>query len=44
MVERGPLADAKWLLHTEDAHELYRRFGFGEPAPRLMERPRPGAA
>jgi GNAT superfamily N-acetyltransferase len=38
MVERGPLAGRKWLLHTEDAHPLYRRFGFGEPSYKLMER------
>ena len=29
----------RWLLGTRDAHELYRRFGFGEPvAGVLMER------
>ena len=28
----------RWLLHTGDAHALYRRFGFGDPGPRLMER------
>jgi GNAT superfamily N-acetyltransferase len=29
----------RWLLGTRDAHELYRRFGFGEPRPNvLMER------
>jgi GNAT superfamily N-acetyltransferase len=39
MVERGPLAHLRWLLHTRDAHELYRRFGFGEPSERVMERP-----
>ena len=39
MLERGPHADAKWLLHTEDAHQLYRRFRFEEPGPKLMERP-----
>jgi GNAT superfamily N-acetyltransferase len=38
MVEGSPLADQKWLLHTRDAHELYRRFGFGAPSERLMER------
>ena len=29
----------RWMLATQDAHELYRRFGFGEPAraDRLME-------
>ena len=46
MVERGPYADRTWLLHTADAHELYRKFGFGEPGERVMERPsatpRPG--
>ena len=39
MIERGPYADRPWLLHTQDAHELYRGFGFHEPGPRLMERP-----
>jgi GNAT superfamily N-acetyltransferase len=43
MLERGPLAAAKWLLHTEDAHELYRRLGFVEPNYKLMERPPAGA-
>ena len=39
MIERGPYADRTWLLHTADAHELYRKFGFGAPGGRLMERP-----
>ena len=38
MVEASPWTDRKWLLHTRDAHELYRRFGFGAPSERLMER------
>jgi GNAT superfamily N-acetyltransferase len=38
MVEGSPWADQKWLLHTRDAHELYRRFGFGAPSERMMER------
>jgi GNAT superfamily N-acetyltransferase len=37
MVELGPYADAKWFLHTSDAHELYRKFGFGVPGERAME-------
>ncbi len=41
MVERGPYADRSWLLHTGDAHGLYRKFGFSEPGERLMERPPP---
>jgi GNAT superfamily N-acetyltransferase len=40
MVEHGPLAGRSFLLHTEDAHELYRRFGFAEPGYKLLERPR----
>jgi len=38
IVERGPLAGVKWMLHTRDAHELYRRVGFGDPGERVMER------
>jgi GNAT superfamily N-acetyltransferase len=38
MVDRGPLADRVWLLHTKDAHDLYRKLGFGAPGVRLMER------
>jgi ribosomal protein S18 acetylase RimI-like enzyme len=41
MVERGPLAGLRWILHTRDAHDLYRKVGFGEPSERVMERPRP---
>ncbi len=40
-VERGPFAGVTWLLHTRDAHGLYRKLGFGPPDERLMER-RPG--
>jgi GNAT superfamily N-acetyltransferase len=39
MIENGPYAQRRWLLHTRDAHELYSRFGFGPPNERLMERP-----
>ena len=39
LVDEGPLAEVrKWVLHTSDAHELYRRFGFAEPDARLLER------
>ena len=38
MVENGPLAGRRFFLHTSDAHELYRKFGFGEPGPTAMER------
>jgi GNAT superfamily N-acetyltransferase len=39
-VDEGPYAGTGWLLHTADAHELYRRFGFAPPGDRLLERPR----
>ncbi len=38
MVENGPLSRVRWVLHTRDAHDFYRQFGFGEPGERLMER------
>ncbi len=38
MIENGPLNDVKWILHTSDAHELYRKFGFGAPSELVMER------
>ena len=37
-VDEGPLARTRWYLHTRDAHELYRRFGFKEPGERVLER------
>jgi GNAT superfamily N-acetyltransferase len=40
MIEDGPYAERRWILHTRDAHDLYRKFGFGEPSERVMERPR----
>jgi GNAT superfamily N-acetyltransferase len=39
-VEEGPLAATKWLLHTADAHGLYRKLGFVDPGPTLLERGR----
>ena len=38
-VEEGPYAQTKWFLHTRDAHDLYRKFGFAEPSERVLERP-----
>jgi ribosomal protein S18 acetylase RimI-like enzyme len=38
IVESGPYADIRWVLHTRDAHGLYRKLGFGEPSERVMER------
>ena len=45
-IEEGPLAGTKWYLHTRDAHDLYRKFGFAEPSERVLERvtrPQPSA-
>jgi GNAT superfamily N-acetyltransferase len=41
MVERGPFAHVRWILHTEDGHGLYAKLGFGPPGPKVMERPAP---
>ncbi|MGD0274236.1 MAG: GNAT family N-acetyltransferase [Gaiellaceae bacterium] len=41
-VEEGPFAHMRWVLHTVDAHGLYRKFGFAAPNARLMERQAPG--
>lgn len=38
MVEDGPYAGLRWILHTRDMHRLYARFGFDEPSERVMER------
>ena len=38
LVENGELAGLKWLLHTENMHSLYRKFGFTEPSYKVMER------
>jgi GNAT superfamily N-acetyltransferase len=39
MIDNGPGATFRWMLHTRDAHDLYRKFGFAKPDERLMERP-----
>lgn len=38
MVDNGPYAEKRWLLHTRDMRRLYAKLGFGEPGERLMER------
>jgi GNAT superfamily N-acetyltransferase len=37
-VETDPWKTMSWHLRTKDAHELYRRFGFGPPSERSLER------
>jgi GNAT superfamily N-acetyltransferase len=39
MIEEGPGARFRWLLHTNDAHDLYAEFGFAPPDGTLLERP-----
>jgi N-acetyltransferase len=39
-IEGGPGSGWRWMLHTADAHGLYRGFGFTAPDHRYMERPR----
>jgi len=41
MVEDGPGAGLRWMLHTGDAHGLYRQYGFAAPSHQYLERPRP---
>jgi N-acetyltransferase len=38
MIEDGPGSELRWMLHTKDAHGLYRAFGFTQPDGRYMER------
>ena len=38
MIDEGPGAKFRWMLHTADAHGLYRQFGFREPSPTYLER------
>jgi len=40
MVEDGPGTGLRWMLHTSDAHGLYRRFGFAAGDGSYLERPR----
>jgi GNAT superfamily N-acetyltransferase len=39
MIDAGPGAGFRWLLHTADAHGLYADFGFAPPDATLLERP-----
>lgn len=44
MIDAGPGAGFRWLLHTADAHGLYAEFGFAPPDNTLLERPGARAA
>lgn len=39
MIEHGPGRRFRWMLHTKDAHGLYRKFGFTAPPSTYLERP-----
>ena len=39
MIEDGPGAGFRWMLHTSDAHGLYEQFGFRKPDATYLERP-----
>lgn len=38
MIDEGPGRGFRWMLHTQDAHTLYAKFGFGAPDATFMER------
>ncbi len=39
VVEEGPGAHFRWMLHTKDAHGLYAKAGFQAPDVTYLERP-----
>lgn len=39
MIDEGPGARFRWMLHTNGAHGLYGQFGFATPEPTYLERP-----
>ena len=39
MVDEGPGARLRWMLHTADAHGVYAAHGFGPPDASYLERP-----
>lgn len=39
MIEGGPGMAFRWMLHTDDAHGLYEKFGFAPAGSRYLERP-----
>ena len=41
LIDNGPGAVFRWMLHTADAHGLYAKLGFAPPNDRYLERPSP---
>lgn len=42
MIEHPAAPEVRWVLHTSDAHGLYRQLGFDAADESVMQRPRPG--
>lgn len=40
MIDNGPGADFRWMLHTSDAHTLYGKFGFTGADQTFLQRER----
>ena len=38
-VDESPFPHLRWMLHTQDAHGLYEKFGFAPADERYLERP-----
>ena len=38
MIDESPYTRVRWILHTTNMHPLYRKFGFGDPDYKVMER------
>ena len=38
MIDESPYTHVRWILHTTNMHPLYRKFGFGDPDYKVMER------
>jgi len=38
MIDQGPGRGFRWMLHTDDAHAFYAKFGFAAPDSTFMQR------
>lgn len=41
MIEHPDVPNVRWVLHTSDAHGLYRQYGFTQADDTVMQRPKP---
>jgi len=44
LIDNGPGRDFRWMLRTQDAHDLYRKLGFATPDHTYLERASPRSA